>query len=421
MHVTLVLTHECNLACTYCYTGEKFRKDMDWETAIRSVDLAFREERSPYPWLSPGEAPVDIGFFGGEPLICWEMLERVSVYARERGVREGRQVRLAVTTNGTLVTPDRARRLRELDFEVTLSIDGDREGHEACRPQKGGRSSFDDVVRGAKNLVEAGHPLEVIAVVAPANVRSLGASVSFIAELGARQIILNPCFEEQWSDDDLEAWERGMRDAAEVYASRMRAGRPLAMPTFDNKILAAAKGGLSSCDTCSSGEREVAVAPSGNLYPCARMVGEDRDHRLVIGHLDRGIEMASVAAIERGPSDPACADCAERWRCGASCSCANLAETGTTNVPGGTQCWYEQASARIADELGLRLIEERNVSFLEWTYGRVAAASDAVRAKIASAAGLAETDLPRDRVLPGSIAAKQRRMLPVVQDSRRSA
>ena len=194
-----------------------------------------------------------------------------------------------------------------------------------------------------------------------------------------------------------------MRDAAEVYADCMRQGRPVAMPTFDNKLLAAAKGGLASCDTCSAGEREVAVAPSGNLYPCARMVGEDRDGRLVIGHLDGGVETARVQAIPRGPSDPACDTCAEKWRCGASCACANLAETGTTNVPGGVQCWYEQASARIADAVGLRLIEERNETFLGWTYGRVASAADAVKAFTARAAEE-----------PGS-AVKRVRRLPLVQ------
>jgi len=400
MHVTLVLTHECNLACTYCYTGEKFRKDMDWEMARRAVDMAFTETQPRYAWQTHTSTPIDVGFFGGEPLICFEMLERVAVYARDRAAAEGRTLRLAVTTNGTLVTAARAQRLRELEVEVTLSLDGNRAAHEATRPQRGGRSSFDDVVRGAEHLRAAGHPMELIAVVAPANVRHLGDSVRFLAELGARQIILNPCFEEAWSDDDLAAWEVGMQDAAEVYADLMRAGRPVAMPTFDNKLLAAAKGGLASCDTCGAGDREVAVAPSGNLYPCARMVGEDRDTRLVIGHMDGGVEMTKVKAIPRGPSDPACDTCAEKWRCGASCACANLAETGTTNVPGGVQCWYEQASARIADAMGLKLIEERNETFLSWTYGRVASAADAVRAFSARAGEEPGSAVKRVRRLP---------------------
>jgi uncharacterized protein len=397
MHVTLVLTHECNLACTYCYAGEKFRKDMDWDTVVRSVELALAAPPRRLPW-EDDDPPVDIGFFGGEPLICWDTFVRACEYARGRAAELGRRLRLAVTTNGTLITPERARRMRELGVEVTLSLDGDRGAHEATRPQRGGRSSFDDVVAGARNLLDAGGALDVIAVVAPQNVRRLGESVGFLVELGARQVILNPCFEEAWSDEDLEAWERGMRDAAEVYASAMRRGRAVAMPTFDNKLLAAAKGGLASCDSCGSGEREIAVAPSGNLYPCARMVGEDRDHRLVIGDLDRGIDAARVGGLARGPSDPACETCAEKWRCGASCACANLAETGTTNVPGGTQCWYEQASARIADEVGMKLLAEKDPTFIAWIYGRVADAADAVRAR--AEAREAASQVKRVRRLP---------------------
>ena len=375
MHVTLVLTHECNLACTYCYTGEKFRREMDWPTAMRSLDLLFSAPREQTPWRD--EVPVDLGFFGGEPLICFDMMERVSHEAQARAAREGRRLRLAVTTNGTLVTAERARRLAALGVQVTLSLDGCREAHEATRPQRGGRSSFDDVLAGAHHMLAAGLPLQIIAVVSPDNVRWLGESVRFLADLGAKEIILNPAFECAWSDAHLELWEKGLEEAAVVYAAAIRAGKPIAMPTFDNKLLAAAKGGLSSCDSCGSGEREIAVSPQGNLFPCARMVGEDRDDTLVIGHLDRGIDRVRVKDIKRGPADPACDECAEQWRCGASCACANLAETGTTHLPGGTQCWYEQATARIADTAGHLLLEERDPTFLSWTYGRVAAAATA--------------------------------------------
>lgn len=382
MHVTLVLTHECNLACSYCYTGEKFRKDMDWETAQRSIALAFAEHRPRVPWATVDDTPVDVGFFGGEPLICWDMLVRCCEEAKAVAAEKGRRLRLAVTTNGTLITRERAEKLKELGVEVTLSLDGDRAAHDATRPQKGGRSSFDDVIAGAEHLKAAGHPLEVIAVVAPANVQHLGATARFLVDLGARNVVFNPCFEETWTDEHLALWEKGLHDAAEVYADCMRRGTPVAMPTFDNKLLAAAKGGLAACDTCGSGTHEVAVAPSGNLYGCARQVGEDRDPKLVIGHLDTGIDPLRVGAMVKGPLDPACEPCAERWRCGASCACANLAETGTTHLPGGTQCWYEQASARVSDAIGLKLLDERDPTFIAWTYGRVAAAAEAVKARL---------------------------------------
>lgn len=390
MHLTLVLTHDCNLACTYCYTGEKYRLAMDWDIAQRAVDFAFT-----------GQGDVEIGFFGGEPLMAFDMLLRVCEYAQGRSRTEGRRVRFALTTNGTLLTAERAHTLAALGVEVTLSLDGVREAHEATRPRRTGRSSFDATLRAAQRILEAGMPLEVIAVVATGNVRYLGQSVRFLADLGARQITLNPCFEEAWSDEQLALWEQGLIDAAAVYAERMRAGRPLAMPTFDNKLLAAAKGGLAACDGCSAGERELAVAPSGNLYGCARMVGEDRDDALVIGHLDTGVVPALVRArLPRGQNDPACDACAERWRCGAYCACANRAETGRTDTPGGTQCWYEQATARVADAVGAALLDEHCQAFIAWIYGRVAAAAAEVERARARRVQHASTHVPRVRRLP---------------------
>jgi len=364
MNTTLVLTHDCNLACTYCYAGEKFRASMDERTVRAGLDLAFRRARG----------DVDLGFFGGEPLLEWDLLERACVTATERAVREGRSLRLQVTTNGTLLTPERARRLCALNVEVALSIDGTRAAHDATRPKRGGQSSYDATVKAARMLRETGHSLIVIAVVAPANVRELGASVRTLVALGADRILLNPCFEAVWTDDDLAAWELGLREAADVYADRMRAGHPVAMPTFDNKLLAAVKGGLASCDSCGAGERELAIAPSGNLYPCARQVGEDRDHRWVVGHVSTGVDRARVAAIPRGPAHRECDECPERWRCGAGCMCANLAETGEADVPGGVQCWHEQITASVADAVGHALLAEQCSAFLEWTYARVARA-----------------------------------------------
>jgi uncharacterized protein len=392
MHTTLVLTHECNLACTYCYMGEKFRRSMDWDTVLAGLELAFE-----------GAGDVEVGFFGGEPLIEFDLLVRVCEHVRARAAGEGRRARFAVTTNGTLLTAARAARLAALGVELTLSLDGVREAHEATRPQRGGQSSFDAVVNAARTVLGAGMPLEVIAVVAPDNVRHLGASVRFLAELGARYVSLNPCFEQAWSDEALALWEQGMRDAAAVYAERMRAGAPFGLPMLDNKLLAAVKGGLAACDGCGAAMREIAVAPSGNLYPCARLVGEDRDTTLVIGHVGTGVDRARVRALRKSHNDPACEECAERWRCMAACMCANVAETGRPDTPGGTQCWYEQATARVADALGAELLAEGCEAFLRWTYGRVAEAMrahDAVPPPTSPSPSPKTTQVRRVRRLP---------------------
>ena len=364
MQVTLVLTHACNLACGYCYMGEHFARAMPDDVADAAVDLAFRQPGDPW-----------IAFFGGEPLLEWERMLAVGQAATDRAAQEGRRLTLQVTTNGTLVTADRARELAQRRYRVAVSLDGTREAHEAGRPARGGRSSFDAALAGARRLGEVGASLEIIAVTSPSNVRHLGASVAFLADLPIERLTLNPCYEAAWSEEDLAAWERGLEEAAQVYEARMRSGRPLAMPTFDNKLLAAVKGGVGAREICGGGLRELAVAPSGRLYPCARLVGEDRGGRLVLGDVRRGPDEAAMNAIATGPADPSCGPCAERWRCGASCACANLAETGTTHLPGGVQCWHERTSARIADDVGHRLLgREPCRTFVDWTYGSVARA-----------------------------------------------
>lgn len=362
MDVTLVLTHDCNLGCGYCYAGAKFNRKMPSEVASKGIDMAMRS----------GAKEVQLSFFGGEPLLAWDELVRSTKEAKEKAKARGIDLRLCVTTNGTLLTDERAAILGELDVYVGLSIDGTREAHEAGRPKMGGGSSFDDVLRGLDVLLRRGMPFETISVVSPANVRWLGDSVRFLLDCGVPRAGLNPCYEAYFSDDDLEAYGRGLADAADVMIEYYRAGRLISLPVFENKILAALKGGLAETDKCSLGVREISVAPSGNLYSCERLVAEDEDPKWVIGHVDRGLDIKGEGCA-RGPINPECIDCGERWRCSSHCACANLAETGRTDMAGGTQCWHERETGVLADRIAETLWNERNEIFLAWFYGRMAA------------------------------------------------
>jgi len=364
VYVTLVLTHACNLACSYCYMGDHHAASMPRDVASAGVKLAFS---------SPG--PVTLGFFGGEPLLELGALLSIADEARCRAADERRALALTVTTNGTLVDEARAHALAERDVRVVLSLDGTRMAHDAARRTRGGESTFDAAVDAARHLGAAGIPLSVIAVVTPDNVRDLGESVRFLSSLGAARIELNPCYEASWSDADLAAWEVGLRVAADVWLARMRAGDPLLLPTFDNKLRAAAArradGTAPDASGCALDASELAVAPSGRLYTCARLVGEDRASRFVVGDIRTGVDRARLAAFARGPADEACGPCVERWRCSGFCACANVAETGATDRPGGAQCWLEQTSARLADEAGHALLAERSPVFVARTYAGV--------------------------------------------------
>lgn len=400
MDVTLVLTHDCNLGCGYCYAGAKFQKKMTPETAKKAVDLAF----------SDAPRQVQISFFGGEPLLAYEQLVVSAKHASEMAKERSVELKMSVTTNGTLLDDAKAAELDALGVYVALSIDGTREAHDSGRPLMGGGSSFDKVVRGLEVLVRRGVPFETISVVTPQNAHLVGETVEYLFAAGVPRIGLNPCYEAAFTDDELVGWERGLERAADVMIDWYRRGRIVSVTVFDNKVLAAIKGGLASGDKCSLGESSVAVAPSGNLYACERLVAEDESPEYVMGHVDDW-KPAPKEHCARGPVNTECEPCGERWRCGSYCACSNRAETGRTDVAGGTQCWHERTTARVADRIAETLWAERNTPFIAWFYGRMAGAAptagapsadtaSAGAAVVIAPAAAVSTEKPQDAALP---------------------
>lgn len=362
MDVTLVLTHDCNLGCGYCYAGAKLNKRMSSETATKVVDLAF----------SDGSPRVNISFFGGEPLLTYDQLVASATYAHTLANERGVEVRMTVTTNGTLLDTARAKELHELGVYIALSIDGTREAHDAGRPKMGGGSSFDDVARGLGVLVDRGVPFETISVVTPQNAHLLGESVKFLFDAGVPRIDLNPCYEAVFQDEDLERYGKSLEQAGDAMMEWYRKGRIVSISVFDNKIIAAIKGGLAEGDKCSLGVSAIAVAPSGNIYSCERLVVEDENADDVMGHIDTW-KPVHEHACARGPVNPECAPCGERWRCSSFCACANRAETGRSDIAGGTQCWHERFTAKVADRIAETMWAEQNEAFIAWFYGRALA------------------------------------------------
>ena len=384
MDVTLVLTHDCNLGCGYCYAGRKFRKSMPREVMVNALDLAF----------SDGDTgKIQVSFFGGEPTLEWDLLIEAAEHARR--LAKGRALVQCVTTNGTLLTKERVARLAALDVYVGLSIDGNQRAHEANRPSMNGQSTWAAVSKGLDMMVEAGKPFETISVITPESVRELGASVAELFARGVPRVSLNPCYESVWSDDDLVAWERGLVHAAGVVATHMREGRVVSLNVFDAKIIARIKGGLPEGDKCDLGSGFIAVAPSGNLYPCERLVGEDTDEAARIGHVSTGVERSRVSGFraenlpEWHATNEECGGCAEQVRCSNHCACANRAETGNYGIAGGVQCWHEQTTARIADDLADTLFAEDNDAFKRWFFphGQIPV----------PAAAVVSTHIPRDK------------------------
>jgi len=364
LKVCLFLNHACNLRCSYCYNGRKFDRRMPDEVALRAVELAFE---------APDGQDVQISFFGGEPLLEMPLLQRSVDHALGLATRQQRTVRFVVVTNGTLLRSDTLDYLLQQRFYFGVSVDGCREAHDATRRFAHGGSSYDTVSRNIGTLLTrgAGAGLRVIAVIDPANVHLMAESFDALLDLGARHVSMNVNYEADWDDEHRTLFAEALDVLGDRYVAAYRRGARFTLNLLDSKIVTHLNRGYACADRCDFGCEEVAVAPSGRLYPCDRLVGQDDREDVVIGHVDTGVDPARRDDLIRRKNQvlEGCADCALLPRCMHWCGCINRAMTGTVGEVSGLLCWFEQQVIELADRVAATLYDERCEGFLLRFYG----------------------------------------------------
>lgn len=275
MRVTLVLTHQCNLACTYCYAGEKSSRSMADEVAWKALRLAFSGP--------PGEE-VDLGFFGGEPMLRFPELARFTRLAVRMARKSDRRVRFQVTSNATVLEAHHLDFLARHRFRVALSLDGLGEDHDRLRPFASGRASSALVRRNVELAARSLPHLEVLVVTSPQNLGSLVETCEDLRRLGVARVALLPNVDFPWGPEDRERLVRVYHALARRALLWLEDPRPLVLEPFARRYQPPV-----AAVPCRFGDGEVAVAPSGNLYPCARLVGADLREEIRVGTVDGGV------------------------------------------------------------------------------------------------------------------------------------
>lgn len=355
MRVTLFVNHACNLRCTYCYNGDKFHAAMPLETALSGVDLALSQ---------PG--PARVSFFGGEPLMELDLIREVHDYAVELARSRRRALGYLMVTNATLLSEPVLDELFERRIRVAVSLDGSERAHDSARVFANGQGSWRQASANAARLFARTPTAKVIAVIHPGNVQWLAESFDALLGLGARNISMNVDYESAWDEPARDALVAALRDLGEAYAAAYRRGERFTLNLIDSKIITHIKGGYAESDWCDFGMEEVAVAPSGRLYPCDRLVGMDDREDLVIGTVTGGIDVERRDALirEKNTVLPECEDCALRHRCMNWCGCVNYAMTQQVGEVDGLLCWLEQVTVDAADRVAEALFAEENPLFL---------------------------------------------------------
>jgi uncharacterized protein len=364
MELTLFVDHQCNLRCTYCYNGEKFSRRMSREVLEKAARLALGKAR--------GE--LHVSFFGGEPLLHPDFVEEaIELFEREAPrLSPGLALRYIMNTNGTLLDERAIRLLRSRPFVVNISLDGAPEVHDKVRLTAGGRGTYAVVEGGIRRLRDEGVRYQLLSVVGPWGARELGRTVETALALEPEKLQLSIDYRAAWTEESLGWLRDGLHDAGDAWMASFRAGRAVPLNPLHAKILAHLHGGMPCASRCLLANGELTVAPSGNLYPCGQMVGEDDDPKLVIGHVDGGVTPSRVDALQaaRDRIDETFGDCELVDRCQSQCGCRHVALTGELGRITAALCETEAAFVEEADRVAEALYAEQCRAFLAYYYER---------------------------------------------------
>jgi uncharacterized protein len=258
---------------------------MPLEVGWKALRLAFS---------GPPGQPACLSFFGGEPMLEFPTMVRLARVARRLGRRTGRQVLFSVTTNATLLRSRHLRFFRHYGFAVALSVDGPEAVHDRHRPFVSGRGSARLVWANLARAAVCLPHLRALVVVSPGSVDSLPDTVARLRGLGIERISLLPNVDTRWDPEARERLRAVYHRLARACLASLAGPRPLRLNPFFERF-SRGPGRLE----CGFGRDEVAVAPSGNLYPCGRLVGSDSRADIRVGHVDEGVDAARVEAVRQ--------------------------------------------------------------------------------------------------------------------------
>ncbi len=326
----LHIAHDCNLACKYCFAEEGEyhgrRALMSYEVGKKALDFLIANSGSRHN--------LEVDFFGGEPLMNFDVVKQLVEYARSIEKQAGKNFRFTLTTNGMLIDDDVIDFANREMSNVVLSLDGRQEVHDRYRVDYAGKGSWETIVPKFQKLVEArkGKGYYMRGTFTHANPDFLE-DIKVMLDLGFSELSMEPvvtgagdpaALTEQDKPTVFEQYEQ----LAELMLKRDDEGKPF---TFYHYMIDLAGGPCiyKRISGCGSGTEYMAVTPWGDLYPCHQFVGDDK---FLLGNIWTGVTNTAVRdefAACNVYARKECRDCWARLYCSGGCAANAYHSTGS--------------------------------------------------------------------------------------------
>jgi len=359
----LHIAHDCNLACKYCFAEEGEyhgrRAMMSFEVGKKALDFLIANSGS--------RKNLEVDFFGGEPLMNWQVVKDLVKYGREQEKIHNKNFRFTLTTNGVLLNDEVMEFCNKEMGNVVLSLDGRKEVHDRMRPFRNGKGSYDLVLPKFQKFAESRNQdnYYVRGTFTHHNL-DFAEDVLHFADLGFKQVSVEPVVAPETEDyaireEDIPKICEEYDKLAKEMIRREKEGRGFNFFHFMIDLT----GGpcvYKRLSGCGSGTEYLAVTPWGDLYPCHQFVGQEE---FLMGNVDDGIlntdiqdefKCCNVYAKEK------CKKCFARFYCSGGCAANAYNFHGSINDAYDISCELERKRVECAIMIKAALadVEEEN-------------------------------------------------------------
>ncbi len=316
----LHIAHDCNLRCEYCFASqgdfEGSRSMMSFEVGKKALDLLVEK--------SANRRNLEVDFFGGEPLMNFEVVKQLVQYGRSIEAEHNKNFRFTLTTNGVLLNDENIAYINEHMENVVLSIDGRKEVNDKMRYTISGGGSYDVIVPKFKQLVDSrGGKSYYVRGTFTKNNLDFAADVIHMADLGfpstsVEPVVASPSDPYALTDEDLEIINKEYDKLAEEIIARKNTDKEF---KFFHFAIDMSQGPcvIKRLSGCGAGSEYLAITPEGDIYPCHQFVGDDhfKMGNVLAGILDFGLtkefKNAHVYNKEK------CRSCWAKFYCSGGC------------------------------------------------------------------------------------------------------
>jgi len=329
----LHVAHACNMACEYCFAGkgEYHGGDMglmSFEVGKQALDFLMDNSGS--------RVNLEVDFFGGEPLLDWDVIKKLVAYAREQEPKRNKKFRFTLTTNGVLLDDEVIEFANKEMYNVVLSLDGRKEVNDRFRVLKDGSGSHDLILPKFKKLADSRNQEGYYMRGTYSHYNTdFTNDIFYMADQGFEQLSMEPVVAPEGSpyaltEEDLPVLFEQYEILAKEMIRREEEGRGF---TFYHYMIDLSGGPCiyKRVSGCGSGTEYMAVTPSGDLYPCHQFVGEEA---FKIGNIFDGIQNPQVQedfASCNVYTRPECQDCWAKLYCSGGCAANAYHATGSIN------------------------------------------------------------------------------------------